>query len=153
MKQENVTCNLCAALLRVALAALPTMTAFGQALPGTVSRTVEVYPGAEKNKAFPLDQGSGMCDLHLDPEDPWRIRHSDIEASDDQTLWYKVNDYEYYMSYGYAPNEYVVVKGELYKPTTGSGKGEVKFPEFLVTVPKVNLDWDAKHGEAANEVG
>ena len=151
MKQENVTCNLCAALLRVALAALPTMTAFGQALPGTVSRTVEVYPGAEKNKAFPLDQGSGMCDLHLDPEDPWRIRHSDIEASDDQTLWYKVNDYEYYMSYGYAPNEYVVVKGELYKPTTGSGKGEVKFPEFLVTVPKVNLDWDAKHGEAAKE--
>ena len=153
MKQENVTCNLCAALLRVALAALPTMTAFGQALPGTVSRTVEVYPGAEKNKAFPLDQGSGMCDLHLDPEDPWRIRHSDIEASDDQTLWYKVSDHEYYMSYGYAPNEYVVVKGELYKPATGSGKGDVKLPEFLVTVPKVNLDWDAKHGEAANEVG
>ena len=55
-------------------------------VPGTVSRTVVVYPGAEKNKAFPLDQGSGMCDLHLDPEDPWRIRHSDIEASDDQTL-------------------------------------------------------------------
>ena len=151
MKQENVTCNLCAALLRVALAALPTMTAFGQALPGTVSRTVEVYPGAEKNKAFPLDQGSGMCDLHLDPEDPWRIRHSDIEASDDQTLWYKVSDHEYYMSYGYAPNEYVVVKGELYKPATGSGKGDVKLPEFLVTVPKVNLDWDAKHGEAAKE--
>ena len=55
------------------------------------------------------------------------------------------------MSYGYAPNEYVVVKGELYKPATGSGKGDVKLPEFLVTVPKVNLDWDAKHGEAAKE--
>ena len=120
-------------------------------VPGTVSRTVVVYPGAEKNKAFPLDQGSGMCDLHLDPEDPWRIRHSDIEASDDQTLWYKVSDHEYYMSYGYALNEYVVVKGELYKPATGSGKGDVKLPEFLVTVPKVNLDWDAKHGEAAKE--
>ena len=120
-------------------------------LPGTVVRTVEVSPDARKRKAFPLDQGSGMCDLHLDPVDPWRIRRSWIELQDDQTLWRKVNDYEYQMSYGYAPNEYVVVKGELYKPSAGPGKVPVKLPEFLVTVPKVNLDWDAKHGEASKE--
>ena len=120
-------------------------------LPGTVVRTVEVSPGSRKRKAFPLDQGSGMCDLHLDPVDPWRIRRSWIELQDDQTLWRKVNDYEYQMSYGYAPNEYVVVKGELYKPSAGPGRVPVKLPEFLVTVPKVNLDWDAKHGEASKE--
>ena len=121
-------------------------------LPGTVVRTVEVSPGSRKRKAFPLDQGSGMCDLRLDPVNPWRIRQSWIEPQDDQTLWHQVSDYEYQMSYGYAPDEYVVVKGELYKPSAGSGKVPVKLPEFLVTVSKVNIGWDAtKHGEAAKE--
>ena len=121
-------------------------------LPGTVVRTVKVSPGSRKRKAFPLDQGSGMCDLHLDPVDPWRIRRSWIELQDDQTLWRKVSDHEYQMSYGYASNEYVVVKGELYKPSTGAGNVPVNLPDFLVTVPKVNIGWDAtKHGEAAKE--
>ena len=31
--------------------------------PGTVVRSVEVYPNANKNKAFPLPEGSGMCVL------------------------------------------------------------------------------------------
>ena len=148
----NGTFNPCAALLRVALAALPTMTAFGQALPGTVSRTVEVYPGAEKNKAFPLERGSGMCDLTLRARSPWRIRDSNIvNPVSDETLWKKFSPTRYKMSYGYAPDEFVQIEGDLYKPTTGSGEGKVELPDFLVTVPAVNLDWDVKHGDAAKE--
>ena len=30
-----------------------------------VNRTVEVSPGARKNKAFPMAEGSALCDLHL----------------------------------------------------------------------------------------
>ena len=55
------------------------------------------------------------------------------------------------MSYGYAPDEFVQIEGDLYKPSSGSGEEKLDIPKFLVTVPAVNLDWDAKHGEAAKE--
>ena len=51
-----------------------------------VDRTVEVSPGARKNKAFPMEEGSALCDLHLRAEAPWRIRSSRIAIRDDKTL-------------------------------------------------------------------
>ena len=116
-----------------------------------VDRTVEVSPGARKNKAFPMEEGSALCDLHLRAEAPWRIRSSRIAIRDDKTLWFKASDREYIIASGYAPNEYVVVRGELEKPGGGSGKGAEERPQFQVTVPKVDLQWAAKHGEASQE--
>ena len=115
-----------------------------------VDRTVEVSPGARKNKAFPMAEGSALCDLHLMAKAPWRIRSSHIALRDDKTLWFKVSDREYIIASGYAPNEYVVVRGELEKPG-GSGKEAEERPQFQVTVPKVDLQWAAKHGEASQE--
>ena len=116
-----------------------------------VDRTVEVSPGARKNKAFPMEEGSALCDLHLRAEAPWRIRFSRIAIRDDKTLWVKESDREYIIASGYAPNEYVVVRGELEKPGGGSGKEAEERPQFQVTVPKVDLQWAAKHGEASKE--
>ena len=116
-----------------------------------VDRTVEVSPGARKNKAFPMEEGSALCDLHLRAEAPWRIRSSRIAIRDDKTLWFKASDREYIIASGYAPNEYVVVRGELEKSGGGSGKGAEERPQFQVTVPKVDLQWAAKHGEASEE--
>ena len=116
-----------------------------------VDRTVEVSPGARKNKAFPMEEGSALCDLHLRAEAPWRIRSSRIALRDDKTLWFKASDREYIIASGYAPNEYVVVRGELEKSGGGSGKGAEERPQFQVTVPKVDLQWAAKHGEASEE--
>ena len=116
-----------------------------------VDRTVEVSPGARKNKAFPMEEGSALCDLHLRAEAPWRIRFSRIAIRDDKTLWVKESDREYIIASGYAPNEYVVVRGELEKPGGGSGKEAEERPQFQVTVPKVDLQWAAKHGEASQE--
>lgn len=119
--------------------------------PYVVNRTVEVSPGARKNKAFPMAEGSALCDLHLMAKEPWRIRSSRIALRDDKTLWFKASDREYIIAGGYAPNEYVVVRGELEKPGGGSGKGAEERPQFQVTVPKVDLQWAAKHGEASQE--
>lgn len=116
-----------------------------------VNRTVEVSPGARKNKAFPMAEGSALCDLHLMAKEPWRIRSSHIALRDDKTLWFKASDREYIIASGYAPNEYVVVRGELEKPGGGSGKEAEERPQFQVTVPKVDLQWAAKHGEASQE--
>ena len=116
-----------------------------------VDRTVEVSPGARKNKAFPMEEGYALCDLHLRAEAPWRIRYSCIALRDDKTLWFKASDREYIIAGGYAPNEYVVVRGELEKSGGGSGKGAEERPQFQVTVPKVDLQWAAKHGEASKE--
>lgn len=117
--------------------------------PYIVDRTVEVSPGARKNKAFPMAEGSALCDLHLMAKAPWRIRSSRIALRDDKTLWFKASDREYIIAGGYAPNEYVVVRGELEK--AGSGKKAEERPQFQVTVPKVDLQWAAKHGEASQE--
>ena len=119
--------------------------------PYVVDRTVEVSPDSRKNKAFPMEEGSALCDLHLMAKAPWRIRSSRIAIRDDKTLWFKASDREYIIASGYAPNEYVVVRGELEKPGGGSGKEAEERPQFQVTVPKVDLQWAAKHGEASQE--
>ena len=136
------------------LAVLAALAVFADEAPWNtyiVDRTVEVSPGARKNKAFPMEEGSALCDLHLRAEAPWRIRSSRIALRDDKTLWFKASDREYIIASGYAPNEYVVVRGELEKPGGGSGKGAEERPQFQVTVPKVDLQWAAKHGEASQE--
>ena len=91
--------------------------------PYVVDRTVEVSPGARKNKAFPMEEGSALCDLHLRAEAPWCIRYSRIALRDDKTLWFKASEREYRIAGGYAPNEDVVVRGELEKSGGGSGQG------------------------------
>ena len=70
-----------------------------------------------------VSDGGGVCPLRPPPdgEAPWRIRSSHIALRDDKTLWFKASDREYIIASGYAPNEYVVVRGELEKPG-GSGK-------------------------------
>lgn len=136
------------------LAVLAALAVFADEVPWNtyiVDRTVEVSPGARKNKAFPMEEGYALCDLHLRAEAPWRIRYSCIALRDDKTLWFKASDREYIIAGGYAPNEYVVVRGELEKPGGGSGKGAEERPQFQVTVPKVDLQWAAKHGEASQE--
>ena len=136
------------------LAVLAALAVFADEAPWNtyiVDRTVEVSPGARKNKAFPMEEGSALCDLHLRAEAPWRIRSSRIAIRDDKTLWFKASDREYIIASGYAPNEYVVVRGELEKSGGGSGKGAEERPQFQVTVPKVDLQWAAKHGEASQE--
>ena len=140
-------------VVAVVIAAVAAFTILADEVPNTyiVDRTVEVSPGARKNKAFPMAEGSALCDLHLMAKAPWRIRSSHIALRDDKTLWFKVSDREYIIASGYAPNEYVVVRGELEKPGGGSGKGAEERPQFQVTVPKVDLQWAAKHGEASQE--
>ena len=135
------------------LAVLAVLAVSADEVPGNtyiVNRTVEVSPGVRKNKAFPMAEGSALCDLHLMAKAPWRIRSSHIALRDDKTLWFKASDREYIIASGYAPNEYVVVRGELEKPG-GSGKEAEERPQFQVTVPKVDLQWAAKHGEASQE--
>lgn len=138
---------------RTYLAAAAELPGPVPSLPGTIARTVEVYPDAKKNKAFPLELGSGICDLTLRAESPWRIRDSSIiNPVSDETIWKKFSPTRYKMAtYGHAPGEFVQIEGDLYKPSSGSGEVKPELPEFLVTVPSVNLDWDAKHGEAAKE--
>ena len=141
-------------IIAVALAAVVAPAVSADEVPWNtyiVDRTVEVSPGARKNKAFPMEEGSALCDLHLRAEAPWRIRYSCIALRDDKTLWFKASDREYIIASGYAPNEYVVVRGELEKSGGGSGKGAEERPQFQVTVPKVDLQWAAKHGEASQE--
>ena len=130
------------------------MTAFGAPQgDDPVYKEVIVYPNAKKNKAFPLKAGSAsFCDLKLRPETPWRIRKSDIAPSDDKIFWYKISDAEYGLAYAYADKEYVVINGDLYKPGNGGGgKGNPAYPPFTVTVPKVDLQWGEKHGDASKE--
>ena len=136
------------------LAVLAALAVFADEVPWNthiVDRTVEVSPGARKNKAFPMEEGFALCYLHLRAEAPWRIRYSRIALRDDKTLWFKASEREYRIAGGYAPNEYVVVRGELEKSGGGSGKGAEERPQFQVTVPKVDLQWAAKHGEASKE--
>jgi hypothetical protein len=120
-------------------------------LPFVVERSVEVFPDARKNKAFSLKQGSALCNLCLYAQAPWRIDSSRIYLRDDKTLWSKRNAKEYFIAYAYAANEYVAIRGDLSKRGKGAGKKKNEKPEFQVTVPKVNLQWDAKHGEASLE--
>lgn len=120
-------------------------------LPFVVERSVEVFPDARKNKAFSLKQGSALCNLYLYAQAPWRIDSSRIYLRDDKTLWSKRNAKEYFIAYAYAANEYVAIRGDLSKRGKGAGKKKNENPEFQVTVPKVNLQWDAKHGEASLE--
>ena len=120
-------------------------------LPFVVERPVEVFPDARKNKAFSLKQGSALCNLCLYAQAPWRIDSSRIYLRDDKTLWSKRNAKEYFIAYAYAANEYVAIRGDLSKRGKGAGKKKNEKPEFQVTVPKVNLQWDAKHGEASLE--
>lgn len=120
-------------------------------LPFVVERSVEVFPDARKNKAFSLKQGSALCNLYLYAQAPWRIDSSRIYLRDDKTLWSKRNAKEYFIAYAYAANEYVAIRGDLSKRGKGAGKKKNEKPEFQVTVPKVNLQWDAKHGEASLE--
>lgn len=130
------------------------MTAFGAPQgDDPVYKEVIVYPNAKKNKAFPLKAGSAsFCDLKLRPETPWRIRKSDIAPSDDKIFWYKISDAEYGLAYAYADKEYAVINGDLYKPGNGGGgKGNPAYPPFTVTVPEVNLQWGADHGDASKE--
>ena len=134
-------------MLVMQFAALP---AFASIDSFFIDRTVMVYPNAEKNKAFPMTGGSAFCDLHLRPENPWRIVSSSIFLKDDKTLWYKVSDAEYRISLGYAVNEYAVIKGNLCKPGNGAGESVV-LPQFLVTVPRVDLQWEKKLGVASEE--
>ena len=141
-------------IVAVVIAAVAAFTILADEVPWNtyvVDRTVEVSPDSRKNKAFPMEEGSALCDLHLRAEAPWRIRSSRIALRDDKTLWFKASDREYIIASGYAPNEYVVVRGELEKPGGGSGKGAEERPQFQVTVPKVDLQWAAKHGEASQE--
>ena len=141
-------------IIAVALAVLAAPAVSADEVPWNtyvVDRTVEVSPGARKNKAFPMAEGVALCDLHLMAKEPWRIRSSRIALRDDKTLWFKASDREYIIASGYAPNEYVVVRGELEKPGGGSGKEAEERPQFQVTVPKVDLQWAAKHGEASQE--
>ena len=120
-------------------------------LPFVVERSVEVFPDARKNKAFSLKQGSALCNLYLYAQAPWRIDSSRIYLRDDKTLWSKRNAKEYFIAYAYAVNEYVAIRGDLSKRGKGGGKKKNEKPEFQVTVPKVNLQWDAKHGDASLE--
>ena len=76
-------------IIAVALAAVVAPAVSADEVPWNtyiVDRTVEVSPGARKNKAFPMEEGSALCDLHLRAEAPWRIRYSRIALRDDKTL-------------------------------------------------------------------
>lgn len=131
-------------LLTASLAALGEVAKIGH--------TVEVSPNKAKNKAFRMTEGSAACDLYLTPKSPWTIRDSKIVESDDRTLWKRLNKAHYFiLPYDFGGHEYVKIEGDLYKQGNGKGPGKPDLPWFSVTVPKVDLQWDEKHGDAAKE--
>ena len=133
------------------IVATASFAAFG-GIDSIIEHTVVVSPNKAKNKAFRMEAGSAVCDLYLTPESPWAIRDSRITGRDDKTLWKKIDKAHYFMVYGYAVNEYVKIDGDLYKSGTGTGgAGTPEYPPFSVTVPKVDLQWGEKHGDASKE--
>ena len=133
------------------IVATASFAAFG-GIDSIIEHTVVVSPNKAKNKAFRMEAGSAVCDLYLTPESPWAIRDSRITGRDDKTLWKKIDKAHYFMAYGYAVNEYVKIDGDLYKSGTGTGgAGTPEYPPFSVTVPKVDLQWGEKHGDASKE--
>ena len=107
---------------------------------------VLVKPWDNKRKAVPLPLGQGSVVLRLCTEDPWRVRDSDILHRDDETLWMRESKTQYRLSNAYAPNEYVAIWGTLTKDGAGGQP-----PLFQLTVPKVNLSWEASCGMASRE--
>lgn len=133
------------------LVATASFVAFG-GIDSIIEHTVVVSPNKAKNKAFRMEAGSAVCYLYLTPESPWAIRDSRITGRDDKTLWKKFDKAHYFMVYGFAENEYVKIDGDLYRSGNGGGgTGTPEYPPFSVTVPKVDLQWDAKHGDASKE--
>lgn len=127
-----------------------SLAAFGEVVK--IDHTVMVSPNKAKNKAFRMTEGSAVCDLYLTPEAPWTIRDSKIVESDDRTLWKERDKAHYFIfPYDYGGHEYVKIKGDLYKQGSGKGSGKPDLPWFNVTVPKVDLQWDKKHGDASKE--
>lgn len=127
-----------------------SLAAFGEVVK--IDHTVMVSPNKAKNKAFRMTEGSAVCDLYLTPEAPWSIRDSKIDESDDRTLWKKQDKAHYLiLPYDYGGHEYVKIKGDLYKQGNGKGSGKPDLPWFDVTVPRVDLQWDKKHGDASKE--
>lgn len=118
-----------------------------------IDHTVIVYLDAKRNKAFQMKTGSAVCNLHLTPESPWQIRDPHIFiGKDEKTFWKKVDKAHYFFALRYADDEYVKIDGDLYKLGTGAGRaGTPVYPPFTVTVPEVNLQWGADHGDASKE--
>ncbi|MBR4171689.1 MAG: hypothetical protein IKR48_08570 [Kiritimatiellae bacterium] len=112
-----------------------------------VAETVVLEPGQDKRKAVPIPQEKRTVDLYLTAEFPWSIRDSWIEQKDDLSLWMRKNKTYYKLSNAYAPNSFVVIKGELQKPGRGNGVP----PVARLSVPAIDLSWDFDCGIASRE--
>ena len=108
---------------------------------------VLIGPDDDKRKAFPLVTGRGSCSLTFETEPPWRVGSSWIEARNSETLWKRHSKTFYTLSNAYAPQEFVIVGGTLVR---GYGGKDVP-PEFRLTVPAIDLQWEDACGEAADE--
>ena len=116
----------------------------GTTLPTALA--VEMYPGADKRKAYPLPNGVGSASLHIGAIKGWWVSSSRIAGRDKDTMWKRLSKTEYELSNAYAPQEFVIVHGTLSNGSSG------RFPpEFNITVPGIDIGWDASCGEASQE--